>query len=147
MRWANKHETYEEKYQRVVKAIEKAGGDEVIVVGESAGGAMTLLALSRQAKQISRVVTICGYNHGAADVNPMHKIRHPAFYRLMPVVDELVAKLDGESRARILTIYSTRDTVVRFEHSRIEGAKAIVLHTPGHFSNIARALIAKYPLK
>lgn len=146
MRWANRRETYEEKYQRVVKAIEHANGDKIILVGESAGGAMALFTFSRYGKEIDGVVTICGYNHDAADVNPRHKTEHPAFYRLMPAVDKTVTSLTPKDRVRITTIYSTGDSTVIPEHSHIDGAKAVVLHKPGHFSNIARVLLSRNPL-
>lgn len=147
MRWANKYETYEQKYKRVESAIIDAVGDEITIVGESAGGAMAMLALSRNSEKINRVVTICGYNHGAGDVHPIHKQKHPAFPELMPVVDKIVEEFDTTTRARITTIYSTRDTIVESEHSGIAGVEAVVLHTPGHFSNITRALIGRYPIK
>jgi len=146
MRWADRHETYEAKYQRVAAAI-KAVDNKVILVGESAGGAMTMFALSRHPKEIDHVVTICGYNHDADAVHLEHKTRHPAFYRIMPAVDAIVVQLSKEERARITTIYSTKDTIVIPEHSRIEGAQATVLHTSGHLLNIARALLGRYPLK
>lgn len=147
MQWANRHETYEQKYQRVETAVIDAVGDEITVVGESAGGAMAMLALSRNSEKIRGVVTICGYNHGAADVHPIHKLRHPAFPELMPVIDKIVDGFDPKTRAQITTIYSTLDSVVEPQHSIIEGAKAVVLQKPGHFSNITRALIGRYPLR
>lgn len=147
MRWADKRETYEEKYKRVAQSIKRARGDRIVLVGESAGGAMALLAFSRHTKDINSVITICGYNHDADDVNSIHKTRHPAFYELMPVVDTLVATLSPKMRQCITTIYSTRDHVVIPEHSRIDGAKAVILHTPGHFSNITRVLLSRYPFK
>lgn len=142
MRWADKHETYEAKYQRVAEAI-KAVNNKVVLVGESAGGAMAMFALSRHPKEIDHVVTICGYNHDADDVHLEHKTRHPAFYQIMPAVDAVVVQLSKKDRARITTIYSTKDTIVIPDHSRIEGAKAVVLHTPGHLSNIVRVLFAR----
>lgn len=145
MRWANKHDTFEEKYERVAKAIERAKHDKIILVGESAGGAMALLTFSRHMEAVDQVITVCGYNHDAEDVNPMHKTKHPAFYRLMPSVDKVVAGLNQKAASRITTIFSTADTTVVPKHSQIEGAKAIILHTPGHFSNIARTLLTRYP--
>lgn len=141
MRWNHRHESYEDKYERVARAIEAARGSAIVLVGESAGGAMALLAFSRNLSRVDQVVTICGYNHGAADVHPYHKLRHPAFYHLMPMVDDVVTKLTRNSRERITTVYSTRDHVVTPRHSRIDGAREKVLHTPGHFLSIASTLL------
>jgi pimeloyl-ACP methyl ester carboxylesterase len=141
MRWNNRQETYEQRYERVAEAIEQAKGDEMVLVGESAGSAMAMLAFSRQLGQVSRVVTICGYNHGASDVHQIHKKTHPAFYDMMPVVDEVVEHFNADARSRITTLYSTRDRVVTPKHSRIDGANEVVLHTRGHSLNIARILL------
>lgn len=147
MNWKDTSETYEQKYQHVAKAIQDASSDKIILVGESAGGAMALFTFSRHQNNIHQVITICGYNHGAANVHPIHKMKRPAFYRLMPLVDKIVEKFDTETRHRITTIYSTRDHIVAPSHSHIEGAKEVVLHTPGHFVAIAQMLIKKIPLE
>lgn len=141
MTWNDRAETYEQKYERISQAIDGAKSDEIILVGESAGGAMALLSYSRNIDRVSRVVTICGYNHGAESVHPYHKRAHPAFYSLMPVVDDIVAQLSAEACSRITTIYSTRDHVVTPQHSRVSGANEKVLHSPGHLTSISRVLM------
>ena len=141
MRWSDRHETYDDKYARIAKAIEQIDADELILVGESAGGAMALFAFSRNLKRVDRVVTICGYNHGTADVHRYHQQVHPAFYRLMPAVDAIMADFTPADLQRITTLYSTRDHIVTPEHSRIDGAHEQILHTPGHFVTIASRLL------
>lgn len=143
MTWDDHNRTYEQSYERIVQAIDAADGDEIVLVGESAGGAMALLAFSRQLDRVSRVVTICGYNHGAESVHPHHKRAHPAFYQLMPIVDGIVVKLPASARERITTIFSTRDHIVTPQHSRIQGASEKVLHSPGHLTTIARVLLSR----
>lgn len=146
MRWNYDRETYEQKYERIAESIKAAEGDEIVLVGESAGGAMALFAFSRQLDHVSRVVTICGYNHGAADVHPYHKRAHPAFYQMMPLVDGIVDSLALENRQCIRTIYSSRDRLVTPQHSRIDGAKEKILNTPVHFFAITRVLLGRAPL-
>lgn len=141
MRWNDRHETYGEKYSRIAKTLQEIEADELILVGESAGGAMALFAFSRNLKQIDRVVTICGYNHGAANVHQYHKQVHPAFYQLMPLVDQVVVDFAPADLQRITTLYSTRDRIVTSEHSRIAGTHEQILHTPGHFISIASCLL------
>lgn len=141
MRWNDQDETYEAKYERIASATAQIKGEEIILVGESAGGAMALFAFARNLDHVHRLVTICGYNHGAANVHPSHRRKHPAFYHLMPVVDEVASSLSPQARRCITTIYSTRDTVVKPQYSSIEGASNLVLHTPGHLTSIARTLL------
>ncbi len=141
MRWSDRHETYDDKYARIANAIGQIDADELILVGESAGGAMALFAFSRHLGRVDQVMTICGYNHGAADVHRYHQQAHPAFYQLMPLVDKIVANFAPIDLQRITTIYSPRDHIVTPEHSRISGAHQQILHTPGHFVSIASRLL------
>lgn len=145
MRWSNRHETYEQKYQRIRAVIEEANGSNITLVGESAGGAMALLTFSRSQAETNQVITICGYNHGAGDVHQYHKYRHPAFYRLMPLVDRTIEDLDSKARRRITTFYSLNDRTVTPSHTRIKEATEIVVHASGHFASIAHVLIRKIP--
>ena len=140
MRWNNKSETYEQKYARVVEAIGGAEGDEIVLVGESAGGAMTLLAFSRNPTLVEGVVTICGYNHGASDIEPYRRRRNPALYPLLKNVDQIVPHLTMRQRQQVTTIFSTRDSTVTPEHSAIDKAQRVVLHTPGHMMTIIKVL-------
>lgn len=142
MRWDDTGETYEQKYERVAEAIAHAKSDKIVLVGESAGGAMALLTFSRVSDRVDQVFTVCGYNHGAADVHLVHKTRRPAFYAMMPEVDRAVAQLTGQQRQHITTLYSKSDITVTPSHSLIPGSKAIILKTPGHFISIASVLIS-----
>ncbi len=142
MRWSDKSETYEQKYARIVTAIQTHNNEKVILIGESAGGPMALLTLSRHPKQIQSTITICGYNHGASDIHPIRRRRNPAFYPLLLKTDEMLPRLPQSVRQCITTIYSTLDGTVTAKHSKIEGTQKIILRTPGHFWNIGRILIA-----
>lgn len=143
MHWNNQHETHEDKYNRIAETIKQAKGDEIFLVGESAGGAMALLTFSRNPDTIHRVVTVCGYNHGAQDVHPYHSHKHPAFYTLMPLVDAAVELFDRTTLDRITTVYSTRDHIVSAKHSHIDGTKQKIIHMPGHFISIASILLGQ----
>ena len=141
MRWTDRVETYEQKYARVAREIDRFKSETVILVGESAGGAMALLAFSRHAKEVDNMVTLCGYNMGAADIHPERRRRNPALYPLLAKTDTVVPRLSSQLRQRITAIYSTKDKVVTPRHSQITGTRKIVLHTPGHMRNIVRLLL------
>lgn len=146
MRWADKSESYDEKYSRIKRIIDQAGQEKLVLVGESAGGAMALFAFAKQTEAVHAVITICGYNHGAEDIHVVHRRDKPAFYPLSRAVDELVAGFSSSQRRRITTIYSTADRVVTPSHSNITGAREVVLHHRGHFLSIASTLV-KTPKK
>jgi hypothetical protein len=142
MNWSDKAETWEEKYSRVASAIDSASSDDIVVVGESAGGAIALYALSKNHDKKFSVITICGFNHGAADLHAVQSRMHPAFYNLMPIVDSRDEHLSSEQRESITTIYSLRDRTVQPKNSKIAGSQAIIKQTKGHFLSIAQSLLA-----
>ena len=141
MRWNDKSETYEQKYARVAKTINSVKDDETVLIGESAGGAMALLALSRNTSLLSSVVTICGYNRGASDIAPYRRNRHRALYPLLVEVDVLTPQLSLRQRQKVTTIFSTRDRTVTPNHSILDKAQQFIFHTPGHLVTIAWVLM------
>lgn len=142
MNWDDTTENWQQKYTRVKQAMKAARDDKVVLVGESAGGAMALYAFIKNGSKYCQAITICGYNHGAADVDIGHKTAHPAFYRLVPKVDKALRGLSKDQRTRITTLYSMADKTVRPGHSRIIGAPAIVQRSGGHLRTIGRVLVS-----
>lgn len=146
MHWSDRAEVYEQKYERIARTISSSNSDEIVLVGESAGGAMALYAFSRQHTRVKYVTTLCGYNHGAEDIVQFQRRRHPAFYPLLLDLDEIVSNLPVPMRQRITTIYSLRDRVVEPRHSRIQGVRAVELSTPGHLFSIGYVLAKRTQL-
>lgn len=141
MHWSNKQETYEQKYARLVSVIQSVKSDDIRLVGESAGAAMAIHTFSHDTERFTQVVTICGYSHTASDIIAFQRRRHTAFYPLVDEVDRALELLSPTARQRITTLYSRRDRMVDSRYSRIDGAKEIVLSTPGHAFSISYVLL------
>jgi len=141
MRWSNKTEGYEQKYARVHEAINRIHDGEIILVGESAGGAMALLGFAYNLESVSNVITICGYNHGSTDIHEAYRRNKPAFYDTSRDAETALETLSVDSRRRITTIYSLADRVVAPTHSRIDDAHQVILDTKGHLRSIIRVLL------
>ncbi len=141
MYWNDRDEPYQKKFERIVEVIATASGDEIRLVGESAGGAMAVYSFLRLHDSVDAVITVCGYNHGAEGIGASVRVNHPAFYALVCAVDAEIAELSMDDRRRITTLYSRHDHVVRPKRSRIDGTSHRVLLTPGHFLSIASVLL------
>lgn len=141
MRWSNASETYEHKYKRLKTIIEQSKAGRVVLVGESAGASMALLAFARLQESAQNVITVCGYNHGSADIHEHHRRNSPAFFAAVKVTEKLIDTLSSPLRKRVTTVYSTKDTVVEPHHTKIRGAKKIELYSQGHLQTIARVLL------
>lgn len=141
MRWSNKTETYEQKHARVTRVINRTKKDKVILVGESAGGAMALLVFAHNLDRVDEVITICGYNHGSTSIHAKYRRDRLAFYDTVQEAERVFETLPANFHRRIMTIYSTADRVVRPAYSRIDGAREQRLHTKGHLRSIIRVLL------
>lgn len=137
MRWKDQVETFEQKYDRVVAEIKP--GEQTVLVGESAGGAMALLVYMHQPDAFQSVVTVCGYNHTAEDIWQQHRRAKPAFYPTVQAVDRSLSELVHPER--VTTLYGRSDRVVVAKYSHVAGAREIQLPTRGHFVSIGYLLL------
>lgn len=101
-------------------AIDEAQGREIVLIGESAGGAMAFRMLFDHPDSVRRIVTICGYNHTAKGIHAIHRELHPAFVETVEANDD-TKKPISDVRDRALTIYSPNDSVVKPVYSLYEG--------------------------
>ena len=121
MRWGEADESYEHKQQRILRKIRAKRGKDVVLIGESAGGAMAIRMLADYPNDVARVVTICGYNHTASGIHDFHRSMHPAFVKTVEANDQSSAQI--RQYAKLITaIFAPRDNVVAPKYSQIDGA-------------------------
>lgn len=146
MRWEDPQETYEQKLVRLETLIEAYPDARVILVGESAGGSVTISATRRFKDVVDRSVTVCGMNYGASNVNPSLYSRNVAFRDAMIEADRTVATLSKDERAKLLTIYSSMDFTVRPKNTLIDGVASRDLKVFGHMQAILLVLFVRFGL-
>lgn len=146
MHWMSPVETYEEKVARIEKAVLRYHDRETVIVGESAGGAMAIVALRRYQQHVDRVVTVCGMNQGAGNVSGRLYQKNKAFKEAMHEADTIVPSLTEKEKAACTTIYSSADLTVRPKDTLIADVKAYDLRIPGHMFVILAVLFRYYRL-
>lgn len=146
MRWLDKNETLEDKLDRIKKAIDTHPDMDVVLVGESAGGAVALVALHRYQSHLKRAVTVCGMNKGADDVNRTLYEKNPAFEQAMQEADKIHRFSNDKYKGMLSTIYSSYDFTVRPKNTLIEGVRSYDLKVPGHLLAIASVVLFRYSL-
>lgn len=139
MRWSDATETFSQKLDRI-KAIIDADPSPVVLVGESAGGAMAIAATNAFHAQVMATITLCGMNQGAGNVNPRLYRRNPAFRDALERADLIVPSMNDDTKQRMLVIYSSYDQTVKPKDTLIEGVRSHDLETPGHLTSILLAL-------
>lgn len=144
MHWLDTAETYEQKLKRIEDEMNKHPDDRIVIVGESAGGAMALAALERFKDRIDHVITVCGMNQGSGNVSPYLYKRNPAFHDTMVAADRTVKNLSEEQKIKLFIIYSSTDFTVRPKNTLIPGVEAFDLNMFSHAGAILYVLFWRY---
>ena len=142
MLWNDSSEKIDHKLERVGDAIRTArkNGRRVVLIGESAGGSMALVAYALHKNQIAQVITLCGKNIGAERVSPRLYKSHPAFRQSMLRADAIVPKLTTASKKKFTIFYSKYDPTVRPIDTLIDTVDAHELRGIGHLMVIVLGL-------
>lgn len=140
MQWYD-GKSYEEKYDRVVDAIEaaKKQGYQVSVIGESAGGSMAMNVFARN-DSLYRLVSLSGVNTFHTTVSPRILARSPAFKESLSYLDasrEHAVKKQPES---IVSIAALVDSTVFVSKNKIKGVKNMRVFSVGHIPSILLCL-------
>ena len=136
LNWGDLNESSSAKYNRVLEHLTKYSDRQVVLIGESAGGAMALRLFLESNVNINYVYTICGYNNGAEHIDKRHHEAHPAFIPTVNRVDRSLQKIKVGDINPITAYYSPSDEVVDFDRTQIIGAKTVKLPPLSHVGAI-----------
>ena len=146
MNWLDPVETLESKLERLKTFISAHPDHEVTLVGESAGGAMALVASHRFKDLVHETVTLCGMNRGIGSVSPTLFKSNRAFFDAMVEAEKVISGLTSEDKSKLHIIYSSADITVRPKNSLISGVTSHDLKTPGHAFAILNVLFFRFKL-
>lgn len=143
MRWEDPEESYESKLSRIHQAIDKYADRKTILVGESAGGPVAIVAMKWYREKVDRVITVCGMNQGTDRVSKELYQKNSAFHDAMIEADRLMPHLSDEEKEAIMTIYSSNDGVVSVQDTLIEGVERHDIKVPIHSLAIGYVLFVR----
>ena len=146
MNWRNERETYTEKMKRLETAIDRSKADRVVLVGESAGGSIVVVAGKQFEDKVAKVITICGKNIRAERVAARLYQRNPAFKASMFAADKTAAQLKPADASRYTTFYSKLDPVIFLVDTKLPHAKLRSLPLAGHLFSILAVLFLYWPI-
>jgi hypothetical protein len=140
MQWYD-GKSFEEKYQRVVSAIERAQkqGYSVSIIGESAGGSMAINAFSMNTS-IHRMISLCGVNTTRSPISSYIFKKGPAFGESVSKLDRSQTDATSERIRRVTSIVAFKDSVVPAHKNTIEGARQVIIPSIGHLTTILLCL-------
>lgn len=146
--WKGKKIGFEEVRKRFYDSIDKlyGGHDKVNLIGISAGGPLTLGAMTDLDDMVGKVATYAGCNQPMNEDNRkkyevLYK-ENPNFHQMIDGLGEVLVRLTPEQLKRVLTLMAKGDTVVPHSSQTVEGAKKIEIpRNWDHLPAIAFALI------
>ena len=145
--WRDGENEFIPKLKRLVKLIDKLikNGDNVSLVGTSAGGSAVLNAFCERKSVINKVINVCGRlrtgpTKGFRSFQSKTASSH-AFAQSVKLAELNEKRLNKKDRKKIMTIRAMfGDELVPPETTYIKGTKNILVPTAEHVFSIAMAL-------
>lgn len=136
MQWYD-GQPYEEKYQRIEKAIEKAeaAGYQVSLIGESAGASAAMNTFARHTS-LHRLISLCGVNNYNTPISPRILKRGPAFKQSVELLNDSQAMALAARPTRITSVTALYDPVVAVDTNVISGVRHRTIWSIGHLTTI-----------
>lgn len=144
MNWTNKG-TLDQKMTAIDRAIDRARGKNVVLVGESAGGGMVVHMMTRR-DDINAGITICGKNSHPETVGDHYLSKSPAFRTLMEGLNESLDRLASKQQKRIISITPLHDGLVPIHEMLPPGLRRVKVLSIGHFVTIVMMLTLYSPV-
>lgn len=142
--WAS-DETFDEKFTRLSDAIDNAKGKRIVLLGESAGGSMAVHMYAARPNDLYKAMTICGKNSQPEKVAEHYYTKHPAFRTSMKKLNDSIAKISADDRARFVSIHPLYDPIVPVGETLLPGCREVRLWSIGHLLVILLALTVSLP--
>ena len=145
--WRDGESSFEPKLKRLISLIDEfvKEGNQVSLVGTSAGGSAVLNAFIQRKDSIHKVVNVCG----RLKVGPTSGFRSfqsktqtsPAFAKSVKLCESEIKSLSKQDLKKIMTVQAMfGDELVPSETTIIHGALNTKVPTPEHMISIATAL-------
>ncbi len=144
MDWSDRVLQFEDRFKRVEAAIEQAvkNGYKVSLIGESAGGSMSLNVLAEH-PDLHKVITLAGVDNPNTEIAHWRRQQTPGFVVSVHKLAESVSNLPLQ---KIHTISALYDETVHHKNSVVAGAHNHRWLSFGHLVTILLALTIFSPL-
>lgn len=140
--WA--HGNFDTKLKNLHKLIDELhdGADEIVLMGASAGAGAVLNAYQHNKEKVRAVICISGKIQNPDNVSEKIYEHSPAFKQSLDMLQNTLASLTTEDKAKILTTHAFYDMLIPAKETRIPGTKAITIPIIGHVPGIILTLVA-----
>lgn len=143
--WKNSGD-YEARLRELDELITKLyRHGSVNLFAASAGASAAINSYSRNLDKVSSVSLVCGKIQNVDKIHSDYYAKNPNFKLSVEMLQKSLAKLNKNSRVKILSIRPQRDSIVPPKDTIIEGARNLKSFTFGHSPTIAHYLTVGLP--
>lgn len=144
MPWKDKR-SFTPKLKRLLLLIDNLykNGNEVSLLGTSAGGSAVINAFCKRKNKISKVINVCGRLREGKNVFPTLRqaaMTSPSFEESVLLCEANLEKLSKKDKSKIMTIKPLFDEVVPGSTVAISGANNAVIFSVEHIVSIVLAV-------
>lgn len=137
---------FTEMLATIDKAIDRASGKKIVLLGESAGGSLTVHAYAKRKDDVYKVMTICGKNTRPETVGEKYYDYSPAFRDSMMLLNKSLESLPESKRSQFVSIHPLYDPLVSVRDTLLPGCKEVRLWLVGHTLVTLLALTVLSPI-
>lgn len=136
---------FEKRLDELLSRIDElhAAGEQVSLIGTSAGASAVINAYARRKSRIRGVVCICGALRGTDSLPEAAFKLNPRFKESIKMLPDSITTLSKADRQSVMTLRPVFDLIVRPKNAQIEGAHNRRLLSFGHLPSIAYFLNGK----
>ena len=145
--WWSSKELFEDKLNKLLAEIDgySEQGDNVSLIGFSAGASAVLNAFAQRRDKITTVICVSGKINEPDTTSPHYFQENPAFKESLLLLQDNLATFSSEDKQRMLTLNPLVDLVVPLKDAVIPGVKRWRTIAFGHMMSIAVTLIFYAP--
>ena len=140
--WSDDAQQFDQKMQRLLDMVDARRGQPLYLIGASAGGTAAVHVLAARPQTVVKVVTLC------SPLRPMPNLQNPLLRASIARLPRSFAVFDEATRAKLLSLYATRDNIVEPSLSQVPGVRSRRLFTSGHgFTIITTMTVFSFPIR
>lgn len=133
--WEEQQEIFEQKFDFLMRYIDQLPGDNIYIIGVSAGGTAAVQALNARPNKVRKVVTV------SSPYGIFVPVENRPLLSSLELLKEQLPQMPAELKARILSVHGWHDTRVRPQWSRADGIATTKVFAFGHGPSIFGALV------
>lgn len=132
--WEVRTEIYEQKFDFLMKFIDRLPDDDVYIIGVSAGGVAAVQALNARPNKVRKVATV------SSPYGIFSPVENRPLLAGLELLKTQLPLMPPELKSRILSVHGRRDARVLPEWSQAEGIATERIFAFGHARSIFAAL-------